>query len=93
MRKWNTLVPDIHDCVSHNVCKARLNFIRPGLKKMYSIHGQVGLTKLTLVFSYLRKHKFQHNVNNIAFAALKPKLPLLSFELLVVLINPGNLFE
>ena len=44
-----------------------LNFIRPKESKVYNFNDAIGIkliTRLRLVFSHLREHKFKHNIQD-----------------------------
>ena len=71
--------PNVRNLDSHEIFRKKLlNFIRPSEKSTFNIHDPQGskhLSRLTLVFSHLREHKFRNNfadtVNSLCLCALE----------------------
>ena len=65
---WNKLDCYISNVDSFEVFKKRvLSFIRPMPNSIYNIHNPLGvkyLTRLRIVCSHLKEHKFKHNFQN-----------------------------
>ena len=66
--EWNDLDYPLRNDPSINVFKKNIfKFIRLGPNKVFNIYNQHGLkllTRLRLVLSHLRDHKFNHNFND-----------------------------
>ena len=64
VNEWDRLDPDIRSSTSYSLFRnILLTFIRPVQKETFSINDALGiksLTRLRLVFSHLREHKFGH---------------------------------
>ena len=65
IREWNKLDSSICRDPSYSVfCKTLLDFIRPTVNSTFGtsdVSGLKLLTRLLVVFSHLREHKFKHN--------------------------------
>ena len=63
--EWNNLDPNLRNSDTYGTFKkAILNFIRPSRKSVFKCHNPQGikfLTRLRLVLSHLREHKFKHS--------------------------------
>ena len=63
--EWNKLDQDIRNAESYaSFRKHLLSFIRPEANNIFNAHNAKGiklLTRLQVVFSHLKEHKFQHN--------------------------------
>ena len=62
--EWNELDLSIRNSTSLHIVKGRLlQFVRPLEDSVFTCHNPIGikyLTRLRLIFSHLRYHKFQH---------------------------------
>ena len=65
IREWNKLATSICQVPSYSVfCKTLLDFIQPTVNSTFGtsdVSGLKLLTRLLVVFSHLREHKFKHN--------------------------------
>ena len=63
--EWKKLNPETPRSGSYNIFrKSILNFIRPSAIKVYNINDAIGIkliTRLCLLFSHLREHKFKYS--------------------------------